>query len=346
MEITMKRKITLLGMTLSFLLLTSCGSYKITKDYDPKEFVKLGEYKGIEVTLTSAEVTDEEVETRMQADLDSYSTYETTTARGIKETDKVNIDLQGTVDDKIITGFTTVDYDLIIGANQISVDGFDEGILGYQTGDTAVVSLVLPEDFTDSAIAGKDIVFTVKINSIQEKIIPDLTDDFINTNLDYKTVNEYREATKALLTEEKVKAAETARINDVWIKVVNNVETLGYPEGQVESQIEQLKAQFDVYASINKVDVEEFVQNYYGISIEEYAQTMVTQILTLEAIAIEEEIELSDSEYKKLLPEYAALYGTDDTDAFVEKHGQEKIKEAMLWDKVKEFLSDSATVIN
>lgn len=341
----MKKKFTLTGIVLSLFLLTSCGSYKITKDYDPNEFIKLGEYKGIEVTLASNEVTEEDIENRIASDLEEYSTYEITSARGIKETDKVNIDLNGTVDGKLITGFTTVDYELVVGGKQISVDGFDEQLLGYQTGDTATLNLVLAEDFTDPTIAGKDIVFTVKINSIQEKILPELTDDFVNTNLNYKTVEEYRNGTKEALTVEKNEAVRLGKINDVWIKIMDNVERLGYPEGQVEAQIEQLKAQFDVYASINKVDVEEFVKNMYGITIEEYAQTMVAQILTLEAIADKENIQLSSSEYKKLLPEYAALYGTDDTKTFVEKHGEAKIKEAMLWDKVKEFTANAAVVI-
>ncbi len=341
----MKKKFTLTGIVLSLFLLTSCGSYKITKDYDPNEFIKLGEYKGIEVTLASNEVTEEDIENRIASDLEGYSTYEITSARGIKETDKVNIDLNGTVDGKLITGFTTVDYELVVGGKQISVDGFDEQLLGYQTGDTATLNLVLAEDFTDSTIAGKDIVFTVKINSIQEKILPELTDDFVNTNLNYKTVEEYRNGTKEALTVEKNEAVRLGKINDVWVKIMDNVERLGYPEGQVEAQIEQLKAQFDVYASINKVDVEEFVKNMYGITIEEYAQTMVAQILTLEAIADKENIQLSSSEYKKLLPEYAALYGTDDTKTFVEKHGEAKIKEAMLWDKVKEFTANAAVVI-
>lgn len=341
----MKKKFTLTGIVLSLFLLTSCGSYKITKDYDPNEFIKLGEYKGIEVTLASNEVTEEDIENRIASDLEGYSTYEITSARGIKETDKVNIDLNGTVDGKLITGFTTVDYELVVGGKQISVEGFDEQLLGYQTGDTATLNLVLAEDFTDSTIAGKDIVFTVKINSIQEKILPELTDDFVNTNLNYKTVEEYRNGTKEALTGEKNEAVRLGKINDVWVKIMDNVERLGYPEGQVEAQIEQLKAQFDVYASINKVDVEEFVKNMYGITIEEYAQTMVAQILTLEAIADKENIQLSSSEYKKLLPEYAALYGTDDTKTFVEKHGEAKIKEAMLWDKVKEFTANAAVVI-
>lgn len=341
----MKKKFTLTGIVLSLFLLTSCGSYKITKDYDPNEFIKLGEYKGIEVTLASNEVTEEDIENRIASDLEEYSTYEITSARGIKETDKVNIDLNGTVDGKLITGFTTVDYELVVGGKQISVEGFDEQLLGYQTGDTATLNLVLAEDFTDSTIAGKDIVFTVKINSIQEKILPELTDDFVNTNLNYKTVEEYRNGTKEALAVEKNEAVRLGKINDVWIKIMDNVERLGYPEGQVEAQIEQLKAQFDVYASINKVDVEEFVKNMYGITIEEYAQTMVAQILTLEAIADKENIQLSSSEYKKLLPEYAALYGTDDTKTFVEKHGEAKIKEAMLWDKVKEFTANAAVVI-
>lgn len=341
----MKRKFTLLGMTLGLFLITSCGGYKTTKDYDPNEFVRLGDYKGIEVTLGSTEVSEEEVDNRILSDLDVYSTYKTTTTKAIEKTDKVNIDLHGTVDGNSITGFTTVDYEIIIGNDQISVDGFDEQLLGYQVGDTATVNLVLAEDFMDSTIAGKDIVFTVKINSIQEKTIPVLTDDLVKSNYKFKTVEEYKTATRSSLVSEKEEAIEVAKINDVWIKILDNVERLGYPEGHVEAQTEQLKAQFDVYASISKVTVEEYVQNLYGISIEEYAQTMIAQILTLEAIAMKENITLSNNEYKKLLPEYAILYGTDDTEAFIKKHGETKVKEAMLWDKIKEFVADAAIIV-
>ena len=160
------------------------------------DYVQLGEYKGIEVTAQDTTVTDEDVETELQSQVENATPiYEEITEGTVADGDVVNIDYEGTLDGVAFDGGTDTDFNLTIGSGQF-IDGFEDGLIGKNIGDTVELNLTFPEDYTtNSDLAGQDVVFTVTINYVQGEEIPqELNDEFVQRVTDgtYTTVDEYR----------------------------------------------------------------------------------------------------------------------------------------------------------
>ena len=109
-----------------------------------------------------------------------------------------------------------------------------------------------------------------------------------------------------------------------------------------EKQIEEIGEKYNVYATLQEMTVDEYIQENFGDTVQAYAEELVKQELVLEAIQKEEKLTLSDAEYKEKLSVFAELYSGMDAETFESNYGKETIKQAMLWDKSIEFLVENA----
>ena len=135
-------------------------------DYKALDYVKLGDYKGLEVTLASTDVTDEEVEQQVETNLNNNDKSEELKEGTVENGDVANIDYEGKLNGKAFDGGTAEGYDLTIGSGSF-IDGFEDGLIGKKIGDTVDLNLTFPEDYSSTDLAGKEVVFTVKINSVK-----------------------------------------------------------------------------------------------------------------------------------------------------------------------------------
>ena len=134
----------------------------------------LGQYKNIEVTLLELKVTDEDVESELYYKLSSLAAKTDRTV--VENHDVVNIDFVGKLDDVAFDGGSAEAFDLQIGSKNF-IDGFEDGLIGTAVGDTVDLNVTFPESYGSSDLAGKDVVFTVTVNSIMA--MPELTDSII-----------------------------------------------------------------------------------------------------------------------------------------------------------------------
>lgn len=137
---------------------------------DLGKVTKLGEYKGVEVTRMSTEVTDEELETRIQHILDANPEY-VVVDRAAKDGDVLNIDFKGLKDGVAFDGGSSEGYELELGSGTF-IEGFEEGLIGAKTGEERDLELTFPKDYFNDELAGQPVVFEVKVNSIEEKSRP------------------------------------------------------------------------------------------------------------------------------------------------------------------------------
>ena len=161
----------------------------------------LGDYKGIEVTKTPVEVSDEEVDAAILSERESHTTYDDVD-RAVQDTDKVNIDYVGTKDGVAFDGGTAQGQELVIGSNQF-IDGFESGLIGAKKGDEVTLDLTFPESYGNADLAGQAVVFKVTVNNVQEKNMPELDEAFVQEVSEFKTVDEYKESKKQSLLEQK-----------------------------------------------------------------------------------------------------------------------------------------------
>lgn len=176
-------------------------------DMDAKEYIELGEYKNLTVTVDQVEVTDEDVQDSLDTLAQDYAEYEEITDRDtVQDGDYVNIDYDCIIDGEKNEVYSDTNFDANIGEGELnSYVGYDLGgdfdveskVLGAKKGDTVVEEFTFPDDYDDSDVAGKKCTMNVKINAIEKEVIPEITDEFIQTNEpDYKTVEEYRAAVR------------------------------------------------------------------------------------------------------------------------------------------------------
>ena len=158
----------------------------LMKDIDVEKCVTLGQYKGITVEKTIQAVTDEDVENEIQSALASYPVEQE--GREAQEGDTVNIDYVGRIDGEEFEGGSDTGADLLLGSGQF-IEGFEDGLIGATAGETRVLDLTFPSDYTEE-LSGKDVEFTVTVNAVKVPL-EEPTDERVAANIEgYSTVED------------------------------------------------------------------------------------------------------------------------------------------------------------
>lgn len=321
---------------------------------DVKE-IKLGEYKGLKLAKLSEEVAETEVEEAINANLKMGAEKEQIKEGKVKEGDTVNIAYEGKKDGVPFDGGTADSYDLTIGSGTF-IDGFEDGLIGVSVGETVDLDLTFPEDYGSEELAGKAVVFTVTVNYIcGDEILPELTDAWVkeNTKKDAKTVEEYRAEIKEQLTEELKEKNRVEKENAILTLLVNNTEISEYPEEKVEAYKKQVDENLSSMAGMYGMEKEDFVKNYYQMSMDEYekklselAKDAAAQEMIINEIADKENISCTEEDIKAKKDELIKQYGFKDEKEMEEQYGKEKLDEEVakdvLYGKVIDFISENA----
>ena len=372
----MKKKIlTLMLAACMVTALTACGSSKeegqsqdttevsgngiiSTKDYDPDDYVKLGDYEGITVNTDVYTYTDADVDAQFDKEINYYVEYMdaydyTATDKQTVETgDTVNIDYTGTKDGVAFDGGTAQGVHLKIGSGRF-IDGFEDGLIGHAVGETVNLDLTFPENYSNADLAGAAVVFEVKINSIDEGKLPEINDALIaSLNLGYDTVDACRQNVEDYLKNACDEKNSDAKKSAVWNAVYATCEVSDAPQELVDDIKTRIAANAQSYADYYKVDLATFITNYMGLTEEEYekqtaesAAESAKEKLAIAAIAKKAGISLSDDDVKAAAETEYSDYGYDSADALLSAIGQGAYYDYVLSDKVNESLIDQVTIV-
>lgn len=338
----MKKQFKLTAVILSLsLLVLGCG-----EKTEYSKYITLGQYKGLEIEEQSIEVTDEEIEAQIESILQSASTTEEITDRDdVQSGDTANIDYVGTIDGEAFDGGTDTGYDLEIGSGTF-IDGFEEQLIGVKVGETVDINVTFPEDYGVDSLNGQDAVFEVTVNSISKSVVPELNDEFVQANTDYSTVEEYKEGVRADLESSAEDSAETTKQDDVWSQVEENTTINDYPDDLIEKAKENVETSYGVYAEQYSMETDDFMQAYFGMTLEEYTKRVAAQEMICKEIAEKEGITVTSDEINVAAAEYAVEYGFEDSDSFIEEYGEDTIEDTLLWKKVLDFLVENAVIVD
>ena len=191
-KVTMNKKILITGIGAVVVLAGIIAAVLLWPkdqpyDYDLSEYVKVGDYKGLDYSIAEVSVTDEEVDTEIDSRLQSAATTETVTEGKVEDGDSINIAFAGTIDGEEFEGGSSESYDITVGTTQM-IDGFVEGLIGHEIGDNVILNLKFPDDYSNEDVAGKDVVFDVTINYKSVKVVPELDEDFVKEKCDVDRV--------------------------------------------------------------------------------------------------------------------------------------------------------------
>ena len=311
-------------------------------EYDASEYVTLGEYKDLTVEVAPVEVTDEQVMDKIASE-----TKQTLTEGTVESGDTVNIDYVGKIDGEEFDGGSAEGYDLEIGSCTF-IDGFEDGIIGMQVGDTKDLELKFPEDYHSTDLAGKDVVFTVTVNSISR--VPELTDEVADSVVEGMTAEAYQESVRQDLEDQAKESQKTEAEQKLLQAVYENATIDGYPEENLQYTIKRATDYYEWLASMYGMSLDDYLKNYgmtqdeFNEQIQPVAEEALGEEMTLLAIAKEENIEVSDEEYEDGLARYAEAQGMDDPSKLEEAYGENYIKNSLLQEKVLDFLYENATI--
>ena len=307
---------------------------KFTVEVFVRPDVTLGEYKNLGLEKEVAEVTDDDVSADIERARDRASRFVEVTDRPAKLDDQVNIDYAGFLGDEQFDGGTAQGHDLVLGSGSF-IPGFEDQLVGAEVGAEVEVNVTFPEQYHAENLAGKPVVFKVKVNSIQEKQTPALDDEFVkDVSETANTVEEYRAEIREKLEKQANEKAEAAFENAVIEKVSENAE-IDIPAAMIEDQIDSMLRDMEMRMMYQGMKLDDYfkytgqtreqVREMYKPTAEERVRTqlVIEAVMKAEGIqATDEEIDAEISKYadqnKKSLDEFKAMLTDGDKTYFAE----------------------------
>ena len=268
--------------------------------------VTLGDYKGLEIEKAEATVSEEQVNAeldRMAQNVASTETVEKAAQMG----DTANIDFEGFDNGVPFDGGKGENFDLKLGSGQF-VPGFEEQVVGMNAGEEKDINVTFPEDY-HAELAGKAVVFHVKLNKVTVTNVPALDDEFAKDVSEFDTLEELKNDIRAKALENAQKQVNTAFENAAVEKAAENT-TVEMPKALIEAELDNQMERFSYQLQMSGYSVEQYAQmmggdlNTMRNAFRPAAQKQAKVNVTLNKIAEVEGITVSDED---LEAEYASL---------------------------------------
>ena len=310
--------------------------------------VTLGEYKGIAVKKETTEVTDAQVDAKVEEERNQQATEVEVDDRAVIEGDTVNLDYSGSVDGVAFAGGTAEGQTLKIGSHTF-IPGFEEQMVGMCIGEEKDLNVTFPEKYHSDELAGKAAVFHVKVNSITATELPALDDDFAKDISEFDTLAEYKADVRAKLEAQAAERDNNMFTNAVIDKVMENA-TVEIPNAMVERQIDSMMRDFEYrlmgqglkladFMKYTGQDMKAFRENY-----RDQAAKSVKAHLVLTAIekaeAFEPSAEAIDEQIAKFAPQTGKT--VEELKATFSEQDMEYFKADAIRDMAVKFLADNA----
>lgn len=312
----------------------------VKEDYDYNDYIKIGQYKGVEVKVEKLTVTEENLEIAIQMDMhDNGATPIVVTDRAVQLGDTVNIDFDGYHNGEPFSGGSFQGYDLTVGSRQF-IDGFEDQLIGAELNTEIEVNVVFPENYGNATLAGEPAVFKVIVNGIQYY---EITDDYINNIVGFDSKEEYVENLRSELNAYYTERMISQKENDLYDTIIKNSE-ITLPDNLVEYYESDLRTLYINVAASYETDLETFIvlsggtMEAFEADIKEYSRNMATRELFIKAISNAEGIELTEEEFQAKVSEYAEQYGYESNEAFLEEAETDILREDLLFRKIIDFI--------
>lgn len=317
------------------------AEYTVTAEVLPD--VKLGDFKKLKAEFPSTEPTDAEVQEIVDNIVNAYS-EKSVVKRAAKEGDEVIIDFVGKKDGEAFKGGSAKDYALVLGSHQF-IPGFEEGIVGHESGDKFDLEVTFPKDYGEKSLAGQKAVFETLVKQVNEIKKPAEDDKLAERCGNFKTMAELRaDIKKNLETQNRHKATEQYR--EALVAELVKASKVAAPEILINDQLRFIKDDMRRNATSRGMQAEEFIE-HAGTTLEEWekearkvAEERVKASLVLQILAREQEIGATDEEVEAKIAELRDLYQrSKEAIANLKKpEVRQDIKNRLIIDKTLDFL--------
>ena len=307
-----------------------------------KPNVELGEYKNLGLEKDSVEVTDADVEERLDSLLSRQAEWQIKEGES-KKGDIVVIDFKGFIGDEAFEGGEAKGYELELGSGSF-IPGFEEQLEGKVASVDTVVNVTFPENYQVADLAGKEAKFEVTVHDVKEKVLPELTDEFIKefSKEAASTVAEYKEKLKEEIKLEKENLAEKSYSDKVISTAVENAK-LSVPEKLVEQEVDSMFEQFTGNLSRQGLSFDLY-QQFTGkgeaelkAEMKSDAENKIKTSFVLGEIAEVEKVEVTDADIDAEVKELATMYNMTE-EGIKQRISVEDLRGELVIQKTVDFL--------
>ena len=307
--------------------------------------VKLGQYKGVKVKKVDTSVTDEDVEGEIEKER-NRNARSVEKEGEIAEGDTAEIDFEGFLDGEPFEGGKGEGHSLEIGSHSF-IDGFEEQLVGKKAGEETELNVTFPEDYHEESLAGKPVVFKVKIHTVRSKEVPELDQDFAEDQ-GFDSVEEYREDVRKRLVDIKEMDARRQKEDEAIEKIMDSSE-MEIPDAMIDSQVNTMLKGFAQRMAGQGLSMKQYMQ-YTGTDVDALKEQTrpeaikrIRSSLVLEAIAKEESLNATDEEVEEEIGKMAERYGME-KEKFLEVMGEnerENVKRDLNIEKAIDLILDN-----
>ena len=320
-------------------------SFKATVAVYPE--VTLGQYKGVEAPKAEVSVSDEDVENRIKEMADRNSRMVSVDDRAVIKGDVANIDFEGFLNGEPFDGGKSDNFDLEIGSGQF-VPGFEDQVIGMSISEEKDIDITFPEDY-HADLAGKAVVFHVKVNAIKVKEVPALDDEFAKDVSEFDTLEELKKDVREKMLSEREEGAKRAFEDAAMTKVAEGIQA-DIPDAMIEEQARRFVENFRMQLQSQGVPYEQYMK-MTGMEEEKLladakapAVGQVRMDLAIAAIVKAEGIEATDEDVEAEYAKMAGQYGMSAED--VKKYLDiAVIKEQIVRSKAVELVAAAAVPV-
>ena len=322
------------------------GSVTLTLTTEVYPEVTLGQYKGLEVEKTEASVTDEQVQAELDRMAQNVASTETVD-RAAQMGDTANIDFEGFDNGVPFEGGKGENFDLKLGSGQF-VPGFEEQVVGMTAGEEKDIDITFPEDY-HKELAGKAVVFHVKLNKVTVTMVPEMDDEFAKDVSEFDTLDALKADVRAKALEQAQKQADSAFENACVEKAAENT-TVDMPKALVENELDVQMERFGYQLQMSGYSMEQYakmmggdvntMRNAFRPTAEKQAKISVT----LEKIAEVENLTVTAEDIEEEFQSMAKQYEMEE-DKIKEMVPMDELTESLKTRKAVNLIVDSAVAV-
>ncbi len=309
--------------------------------------IEIGEYKGLKAEKVIAKVEDSEIDAQVKSMAERNARMVSVEDRAAALGDTVVIDFEGFQDGEAFDGGKSEGYSLELGSGQF-IPGFEDQIVGKNTGDEFDIAVTFPEEYGAENLAGKEATFKIKLHEIKLRELPEIDDEFAKDVSEFDTLDALKADLKAKALEQKSKFNDEEAENELVSQIVDSIKG-EIPEAMFENRLDQSVEEFAYRLQMQGLDLQTYLK-YSNTSMEDFRKTFRPQAeaqvkfrLALEKIVELEKIEASEEDINARFEEMAKQYGME-VDAVKNAIPAEELAKDIAVGKAIDFVKENAVI--
>ena len=318
----------------------------IVAEIPVKPEVKMGAYKGLNISVKPKAVTAKDVEEELKR-VQMQNTRLVEKDGAVENGDVANIDFKGSVNGEYFEGGTAEGFDLEIGSHTF-IEGFEEQLVGLKAGEEKDVLVKFPDNYQAENLAGKDAKFECKVNAVKSKVLPEINDELASNVSEFETLEEYKKHIKEHLGEHAAQDAKVKTENEILEKIVAGME-VEVPEIMITRELDAMMQEMEYRLMYQGATLEAYA-SYLGKTVEELREERRNEAvksvkirLALQEILRNEKIEVLEKDVDNYI-ENISKRANKTAEEYKKSMTDERlnyIKNEILMTKLLEFLVEN-----